>query len=131
MASGALQPHMTEPGFHIKLPLVTQFSPVQITLQTDRVENIGCGTSGGVMITFDAIEVVNRLQKDAVLNVVKHYGVHYDRVWIFDRIHHLINQFCSAHTLPEVYISKFSSLDEQLTADLQGECDRWHTVRAR
>jgi hypothetical protein len=62
-----------------------------------------------------------------VLSVIRQYGINYDSIWIFDRIHHLINQFCSSHTLQEVYIEKFSSLDEQLTADLQAECDKWGT----
>jgi len=37
---------------------------MQVTVQTDTVKNIPCGTSGGVMIKFDKIEVVNRLKKD-------------------------------------------------------------------
>ena len=32
-----------------------------MTLQTDTVRNIPCGTSAGVTITFDKIEVVNRV----------------------------------------------------------------------
>lgn len=34
---------------------------VQVTLQTDEVKNVPCGTSGGVIIYFDRIEVVNHL----------------------------------------------------------------------
>lgn len=37
----------------------------QTTLQTDEVKNVPCGTSGGVMIYFDRIEVVNLLARDA------------------------------------------------------------------
>lgn len=36
-------------------------SPLQTTLQTDEVKNVPCGTSGGVMIYFDRVEVVNIL----------------------------------------------------------------------
>ena len=35
--------------------------PPQTTLQTDEVKNVPCGTSGGVMIYFDRVEVVNIL----------------------------------------------------------------------
>ena len=35
------------------------------TLQTDEVKNIPCGTSGGVVIYFDKIEVVNLLSPSA------------------------------------------------------------------
>lgn len=38
---------------------------------------------------------------------------------------HEINQFCSKHTLQEVFIDKFDSLDEQLASALQNDCDRW------
>jgi len=37
----------------------------QVTLQTDEVKNVPCGTSGGVMIYFDRIEVVNILNADS------------------------------------------------------------------
>ncbi len=36
-------------------------TPAQVTLQTDEVKNVPCGTSGGVMIYFDRVEVVNIL----------------------------------------------------------------------
>jgi len=38
---------------------------LQVTLQTDEVKNVPCGTSGGVMIYFDRIEVVNVLSRDS------------------------------------------------------------------
>ena len=38
---------------------------------------------------------------------------------------HEINQFCSRHTLQEVFIDKFDTLDEQLAHSLQVDCDRW------
>jgi hypothetical protein len=43
------------------IPFVTTFRSVQITMQTDEVKNVPCGTSGGVLIHFDRIEVVNML----------------------------------------------------------------------
>ena len=43
-------------------PLLTRMHEVQVTLQTDKVERIPCGTSSGVVIYFDRIEVVNRLR---------------------------------------------------------------------
>ena len=38
--------------------------------------------------------------------------MHYDKTWIYDKIHHEINQFCSAHTLQEVYIDKFDQVNK-------------------
>lgn len=38
---------------------------------------------------------------------------------------HEINQFCSKHTLEEVYISKFDLLDENLIQAIQNSCNQW------
>eukprot|EP01052_Picozoa_sp_SAG31_P038597 SAG31_NODE_5188_length_2691_cov_1.557099_4_plen_111_part_00 len=48
-------------------------------------------------------------------------------MWIHDKIHHEINQFCSRHTLQEVLIERFKEIDEQLMATLQEQCDRYNT----
>jgi regulator of protease activity HflC (stomatin/prohibitin superfamily) len=98
---------------------------VQVTVQTDAVTGIPCGTSGGVLIHFDKVEVVNRLSKDMVYETIKNYTIHYDTTWIFDKIHHEINQFCSSHTLQEVYIDLFDTLDESLGKAIQESCDVW------
>nr|CAD1822624.1 unnamed protein product [Ananas comosus var. bracteatus] len=119
---GALLKTITNPGFHLKLPLVTKFEPIQVTLQTDQVKNIPCGTKGGVMISFDKIEVVNRLRKEYVYETLLNYGVHYDKTWIYDKIHHEINQFCSAHTLQQVYIDMFDQIDEKMKEAIQRDC---------
>merc|ERR1712002_612606 len=70
---GAMLSGMTGPGFHIMLPFLTTFQSVQTTLQTDEVKNVPCGTSGGVVIYFERIEVVNVLQPNAVYEIVKNY----------------------------------------------------------
>lgn len=96
-----------------------------MTLQTDKVNDVPCGTSGGVICTFEQIEVVNRLQKSLAFETVKNYTTEYDKTWIFDKIHHEINQFCSKSTLQEVFIDKFDSLDEQLAEALQEGASKW------
>lgn len=122
---GALLDKMEMPGFHVKLPGITQVSHVQTTVQTDHVRNIPCGTAGGTVISFDRIEVVNQLRRDAVLDIVKNFTTDYDRTWIYDKIHHEVNQICSRSTLEEMYISKFDSLDETLRDALQRDIDVW------
>jgi len=37
---GALIPGYTEPGFHLMVPFVTNFAQVQVTVETDLVEEI-------------------------------------------------------------------------------------------
>jgi erlin len=43
---GALLSGFTEPGYHLKLP-ITRVAEVQMTLQTDVVKHVPCGTSDG------------------------------------------------------------------------------------
>ncbi|XP_044374919.1 erlin-2-B isoform X3 [Triticum aestivum] len=125
---GALLKTITTPGYHLKLPFITQFEPIQVTLQTDQVKGIPCGTKGGVMISFDKIEVVNRLNKDFVYETLLNYGVHYDKTWIYDKIHHEINQFCSAHSLQQVYIDMFDqaliAIERQKVAEKEAETQK-------
>lgn len=76
---GALLKEVSKPGYHIKVPAVTTFAEVQVTVQTDAVSGIPCGTSGGVMIVFDRVEVVNRLNVSHVFETIKNYTVNYDK----------------------------------------------------
>ncbi|KAL9985128.1 hypothetical protein ACROYT_G007496 [Oculina patagonica] len=116
---GALLSSTSGPGFHIMVPFLTSFRSVQTTLQTDEVKNVPCGTSGGVVIYFDRIEVVNILEASSVFDIVRNYTADYDKALIFNKIHHELNQFCSAHTLQEVYIDLFDQIDENLRTALQ------------
>ncbi|KAK7933491.1 hypothetical protein WMY93_004387 [Mugilogobius chulae] len=63
--------------------------------------------SGGVMIYFDRIEVVNYLIPTAVYDIVRNFTADYDKALIFNKVHHELNQFCSVHSLQEVYIGLF------------------------
>merc|ERR1719445_1315053 len=103
------------------IPFLTLVRNIQTTLQTDEVKNVPCGTSGGVMIFFDRIEVVNVLQNTAVFEIVKNYTADYDKPLIFDKVHHELNQFCSSHSLQEVYIELFDQIDENLKNALQAD----------
>jgi len=122
---GALLKRTEQPGFHFATPLVTMTESVQTTVQTDKVTHIPCGTMGGTVITFDRIEVVNQLSAELVLDTVKNYTTSYDKTWIYDKIHHEINQICSRSTLEEMYITKFDTLDETLRDALQQDIDRY------
>lgn len=121
---GALLKTTSAPGYHTMLPFLTTFRSVQTTLQTDEVKNVPCGTSGGVMIYFDRIEVVNYLHPDHVHTTVKQYTADYDKTLIFNKVHHELNQFCSSHNLQEVYIELFDQIDENLKKALQADLNQ-------
>uniref|UniRef100_A0A1B6FWX8 Band 7 domain-containing protein n=1 Tax=Cuerna arida TaxID=1464854 RepID=A0A1B6FWX8_9HEMI len=132
---GALLSHTSPPGFHMMVPFITTYRSVQVTLQTDEVKNVPCGTSGGVMIYFDRIEVVNILNRDSVYDIVRNYTADYDKTLIFNKVHHELNQFCSSHSLHEVYIDLFDQIDENLKTALQRDLNEMapglqvHSVR--
>jgi erlin len=44
-------------------------------MQTDSVLNVPCGVSGGSLLEFARIEVVNRLRAEKVYDTVREYGV--------------------------------------------------------
>jgi hypothetical protein len=92
---------------------------VGITVQTDSISNIPCGTSGGMTLKFKRIEVVNRLRKDFAYETVKNYSLNYERFWLHDKIHHEVNQFCSRYSLQEIFIEKFGELDDFLQVALE------------
>uniref|UniRef100_A0AAY5EUK9 Erlin-1 n=1 Tax=Electrophorus electricus TaxID=8005 RepID=A0AAY5EUK9_ELEEL len=118
---GALLTTPNGPGYHIMLPFITNYRSVQGTVLENIVIFAVCMFvySGGVMIYFDRIEVVNMLVPLAVVDIVRNYTADYDKTLIFNKIHHELNQFCSVHTLQEVYIELFDIIDENLKTALQ------------
>ncbi|XP_015931001.1 erlin-2-B isoform X1 [Parasteatoda tepidariorum] len=121
---GALLKETSSPGFHMMIPFITTYRSIQVTLQTDEVKNVPCGTSGGVMIYFDRIEVVNVLDSNSVYDIVRNYTADYDKALIFNKVHHELNQFCSVHNLHEVYIDLFDQIDENLKIALQKDLNK-------
>jgi regulator of protease activity HflC (stomatin/prohibitin superfamily) len=122
---GVLQDRLTDPGMHFRIPFMQTYEEVQISVQTDVVKNIPCGTSGGTLVYFDRIEVVNKLRRPFVFDTIKNYTSSYDKFWIYNKIHHEINQFCSKHTLQQIYIDEFENLDEELIKSLQFDLTKW------
>lgn len=54
---GRLLQSITDPGLHFRVPFLDTYAAIQVTLQTDKVTDIPCGTKGGVTITFAKVEV--------------------------------------------------------------------------
>lgn len=63
--------------------------------------------------------MVNRLRKAHVQNIIKDFGPEYDKLWIFSKIHHEMNQLCSKSTLQEIYVDKFDQARRQASLLLQ------------
>ena len=116
---GALSTAIILPGLTYHIFFVRTVHEIQITTQTDSVTNVPCATNNGVLMEFSKVEVVNRLPITSVHDVIKRYSPNYDRYLIFSKIPAAMMQFCSKHSFNEVYIEKFSTLDEFLMEELQ------------
>uniref|UniRef100_A0A671XWJ5 ER lipid raft associated 2 n=1 Tax=Sparus aurata TaxID=8175 RepID=A0A671XWJ5_SPAAU len=114
---GALLTTTSSPGFHLMLPFITTYKSVQTTIQTDEVKNVPCGTSVCVCSMFTVLSAFVSLS--AVFDIVRNFTADYDKALIFNKVHHELNQFCSVHSLQEVYIGLFDQIDENLKLTLQ------------
>mmetsp|Transcript_9703 Transcript_9703/g.12099 ORF Transcript_9703/g.12099 Transcript_9703/m.12099 type:complete len:322 (+) Transcript_9703:132-1097(+) len=111
---GKLLEKYSTPGYHVMFPIVTTFMPIQVSMKTTKIENVPCGTSGGVEMMFQQVEVVHRLRAADAIQTVKEYSIDFEKTWIVDRIHQEMNQLCSIYSLHEIFISKFDQMDETL-----------------
>ena len=52
---GVLQSGLTSPGFHFRIPFLENYIEMKVTIQTDVVKNIPCGTSNGTLVYFERV----------------------------------------------------------------------------
>lgn len=52
-------------------------------------------------------DLIENLLSSAVYDIVRNFTADYDKALIFNKVHHELNQFCSVHSLQEVYIGLF------------------------
>lgn len=65
------------------------------------------------------------MRRDLVWDTVKNYTVNYDKLWLYDKVHHELNSLCSLHSLQEIYIDLFGTVDDILANALQEGCNKW------
>lgn len=56
-----------------------------------------------------------------VYDIIRNFTWEYDKTLIYNKIHHELNQFCSVHSLHEVYIDLFDKIDDNLKSALQSD----------
>lgn len=54
----------------------------------------------------------------SVYDIVRNFTADYDKALIFNKVHHELNQFCSVHSLQEVYIGLFGETADRLVTIL-------------
>lgn len=116
---------LSPPGYHVMIPYYHGLERMSAVVQTLNVRDIACGTSSGVLIKFDKIEVVYRLKRYRIVDTVRNYSSTYAKTWIEDPIHHEVNQICSRNDLNEIFIEKFGELDEMLKEAISATTQQW------
>ena len=72
-----LKKDLKEPGIHFRILGYQEVLKINLMIQTDIVQKVPCGTSNGLLVVFDKIEVVNRLDKKQVYKTVLNYTEQY------------------------------------------------------
>jgi len=119
---GSLQNKTHLPGLHFVLiwPFV-RISRVNIRPQTDQVFKVACGTSDGLTLIFETIDVGNTLPKERALSVIRDYGEDYDTYLIKDKIRHQMQVICAERTTNEIYVTHFEKIDDLLQEFLKDQ----------
>ena len=64
------------------MPIIQSVKIMKVSFNSHKINNIQCGTSKGVNIVFEEIEVVNNLDKYLALDTIKNYTANYEKNWI-------------------------------------------------
>jgi hypothetical protein len=65
------------------------------------------------------------LKPDLAYETVKNYSTTYNDVFIRDKVHYLVNKFCSKYSVREVSVDHFEDMDETIINDLKEDNRRW------
>jgi regulator of protease activity HflC (stomatin/prohibitin superfamily) len=118
---------LLQPGFHFYNPITTSIQLIETRPQTDVVTGISCGTSDGVPIKIDKVEIGNQLAEDKVLDTIAKYGPDYDKYLVHNFVLHKITERCSQTSAHKFVIEEFNLIDNNLQNDIQAENDVLNT----
>ena len=122
---GSLDNHIYLPGMNLRRPWpVTSSSQIEVRPQTDRITDAQCGAKDGTRLTFPLVEIGNQLRQDMVLPTIRRYGENYDQYLVMNKVRAEIFAMCSRMTSEEIYIDRFSELDDHLLNFLRAEQER-------
>lgn len=119
---GSLDNHLYLPGMSFRTPWpITSASQIEVRPQTDRITNAQCGAKDGTRLVFPLVEIGNQLRQDMVIPTVRRYGEIYDQYLVMNKVRAEIFSMCSRMTSEEIYIDRFSELDDHLLKFLRNE----------
>lgn len=84
--------------------------PVRVVCADRHVRRyvVAAGRSRPITSAFSFSE---RFFFSTVYDIVRNFTADYDKALIFNKVHHELNQFCSVHSLQEVYIGLFGECE--------------------
>ena len=114
---GALDDEVTRPGIHYSNPVWTTVKFIPIQSRTDTLPAINTVTKDGIENKFHDVEVITSVKSEAVIALLKKYGLQFHKTLVADRVVEEIRLFCANHTIDEVYNTLF--LDMVATVEMK------------
>ena len=96
---------------------------VKIVQDNDYVNNVKCISKEGIYLTIPQIEIANKIKKENVIDIIKNYGIDYDKKLVVRPIAQFIRELCAERTIDEIVIIDFHLLDNLLKTEIQRQVD--------
>ncbi len=110
----------------LAVPMIDDVLQVPTTLQTAIIHSVPCGSSSGVAMTFNKVEVVWKVSSaNGAWRLVKEHGRSFQKLWITDQVKSQVSQLCSKHSVADLFIHLFASMDEAIQQALTKILTKW------
>lgn len=107
-----LLPGILNEGHNFEGKPWNQVEFIDILPQQDSVKDITCVTKDGTTIRFPKITVFNQLHQENAYEMISKNRLNYDKYLITDPLINFVPEMCKTMTLKEIYLTKFSDLNE-------------------
>ena len=111
----------------IYIPFWTEVNLVKFVPDQDKVTNIDCVSSEGVLATVSSITISNEINKESIIETVKKYGFQFDKTLIMEPAYQYLREMCANMTIDEIEITRFHEHDDRIQRELQRQNDALRT----
>jgi regulator of protease activity HflC (stomatin/prohibitin superfamily) len=109
--------------FTVYNPITSNIQLVKIIQDNDYVNNVKCISKEGIYLMIPQIEIANKIKKEHVIDIIKNYGIDYDKKLVVRPISQFIRELCAERTIDEIVITDFHLLDNLLKTEIQRQVD--------
>jgi len=121
---GALKDATSEPGIHTMQPLVSTVKQILIRPETDTIMTIEAITQDGIQIWFKGVQVISRVTKSRVVEVIKKFGSDFKSPLVYDRVKADIKIFCANNTIDDIYNKRFLDMVAEVRLRVESSIKR-------